>query len=113
MDNPEVVNRITGICNELAKLRFRLNKFVLDKPVGNAIIRFQKKMELELAVLRDKNTPVTVRKATAQAKCKQQEADLENAKIEYRAICTMIDAAAKELNGWQSVFRHQTEVYNG
>lgn len=110
-DEHRIANHIKHICGELRGLRRRLNQFIKDKPVGNAIIRYQKKMEIELAHLKVQGEPVTTRKAVAQSKCKQQEADLENAKIEYRAITTLIDAAGKEGNLWQSVFKHQTEVY--
>ena len=112
MDNVQISIRIEQICDELKNLRVQIEDFIKRKPIGSAILEYRKQMAIELATLKAANEPVTTRKETAQTHCAEHEADLENAKIEWRGRLACLEAAEKEGNMWQSLNKTQTERFS-
>jgi len=112
MENRDISIRLEQICDELRGFREKIQDFIKRKPIGRALIAYRKQMAIELATLKAGNEPVTTRKETALTHCAEQEAELENAKIEWRGLLACLEAAEKEGNMWQSLHKTQTERFS-
>lgn len=110
MEVVDVAKRIEAINNELAERRKWLESFVRSHRIPNALKDYKKAIELTSAKLRADGTPATLVDKLAQGRCAEKEADLEQAKIEYRAACVLMDAAENEKNGWQSIYKRLSEM---
>ena len=98
--------RITTLNEDLSDKREQLEKFVSSRKLPNALIAYEKQMELTTAQLRASGTPVSTIKDIAKGRCAEKGGELEQAKIEWRAILVLIEAIKAELNSNQSLFRH-------
>ncbi len=111
MENRDISIRLEQICDELKEYREKIQDFIKRKPIGKATIAYRKQMAIELVTLKAGNEPVTTRRETALGHCGEQEAALEDNKIEWRGLLACLEAAEKEGNMWQSLHKTQTDRF--
>ena len=104
MDIIAVTTKMIDIMAELDRFRHRLNQFVKDKELARAVAVYDK--EYATAVVEQGKEPVGIRKELAKGIVSPYKEDVSHKEITYKAILTNIDVLEKQLNGWQSIYRH-------
>lgn len=93
---------------ELEKMRKDINQLVINK--ANAISGYDKAMAREIFLLREKGTSVSIIDKMARGKCVSQRYDMELAEGLYKALISNMQCLQAELNGWQSINRHLSNL---
>lgn len=110
MELTNISDRIIELTRNLATRRAKLERFVKSKKLSTALVNYDKKLQITMAKLRTNDMPIGLVEKTAKGMCCEEAADLEQAKIEYRAATILIDAVKAELNAYQSLFRNLEEA---
>ena len=82
-----------------------LRSFIQNETVAKALLEYRKAMEISTQTLKSDGVAATLIKDLARGKCAEQEANYEQAQIEYKATVVLMDVAGKELNALQSMNR--------
>ncbi len=89
----------------MKKRREFLRSFIKERTVANALLEYRKAMEISTLTLKSEGIAATLIKDLARGKCAEQEANYEQAQIEYKATVVLMETASKELNALQSMNR--------
>ena len=80
-----------------------------EKVIAKTILRLHNGECIELDGVRVKDPPATTTEKIARGICWKARLDMELADAEYRNATKGMDSIMAELNGWQSINRHQSE----
>lgn len=103
-----VANAIEFKIKRLEEMRGQIRKRAEDK--AEAISEYDKAMAKQIFILRENGHPSTLIKELAKGKCFQERYDMELADGLYKSIISNMNAIQAELNGWQSINRHLSEL---
>jgi hypothetical protein len=104
MDYVVAIAKMDELQAYLADRRGALETMVRGQNISKNVLKYRKAMEMATLKLKGEH-PATLVKDLARGMCAQDEADLEQAQIEFKACLTLMDCAAKELNSLQSQTR--------
>ena len=80
-----------------------------ERVLAKTIMTLRNGVEMELDGERIKDPPATTTERIARGICFQAKIDMEQADAEYKNAIEGMRAIQAELNGWQSIGRHQDE----
>lgn len=81
-----------------------------DKMLAITIIKLKNGEEVELEEQKIKDVQATLIEKIAKGVCWKEKLAMIQAEAEYKVVLSKMNCIQAELNGFQSIFRHQTEV---
>ncbi len=119
MDIIEIAKRMNHRINELNTKRKELEDLSIKKAqsLGNyekvialTIMKLRNGFEMELDGEKVKNPQTTVTEKIAKGICFQEKIDAELAESKYKLTIVSMEAIKAELNGYQSISKHLSEI---
>lgn len=111
MYEPKIVaDKIRAYTEEIDGICTAIKKFSHDKKLGQAKRDYRKALEIAMATLKEQGEPATTRKTIAEGICNKDEEKVINAEIEWKAMLVILQAKQSNMNAWQSINRHLSEV---
>ncbi|KKN07447.1 hypothetical protein LCGC14_1066730 [marine sediment metagenome] len=105
MDYVVAIAKMDELQAYLAGRRGALETMVRGQNEAKALLKYRKAMEISTIKLKAGGNPATLVETIAKGMCGQDEADLIQARVEFKACLALMDCAAKELNSLQSQTR--------
>ena len=81
-----------------------------EKSVTITIMRLKNGEEFRVDGRSIHNTQATLSEKLAKGICWKEKIDMEKAEADYKNTLAKVEALKAKLNGWQSIYRHLSEV---
>jgi hypothetical protein len=94
--------------NQLEEMRVQIRARAENK--ATAISNYDKALAKSIFLLREKGHPTTIIKELAKGECYEARYEMELADGLYKSLTSNMNCLQAELNGWQSINRHLSEI---
>ncbi len=81
-----------------------------DKAMALTIMKLRNGIEFNLDGVTIKDPPVTILEKIAKGLCWESRLRLEESEAQYKSAITKLEILQAQLMGYQSIYRHQSEV---
>lgn len=105
-DQGNVAVRIEDLVNELEERKKDLERFIKAKPIYHATKDLKLRIAKETLRERGQGTSVGLIKDLIGTHTADEEANLKQIEMTFKAKVHLIEATKAQLNGWQSINKH-------